>query len=187
MVRKTGAALAPTLPIYKMASDLRQDIDGDDFALVEKPQQLALRPRTRTYNGDHASVEIHPLREGDAFIVSIKPPSVPDNGLKRASCDIVLVIDVSGSMAAAAPLPEGVDANDKEAAGLSVLDLVKHASKAILETLGPDDRLGIVTFSGDATVQIEYGGMFTSANSTTGRTRTHIHVSWPQEEDTGKT
>ena len=153
MVLRTGTALAPTIPVYKMASDMWQDVDSDDFALIEKPQELALRPRTRSQTEDQTSVDIHPLREGDAFIVSVQPPNTP-NGLERATCDIVLVIDVSGSMASAAPLPEGVDKNDKEAAGLSVLDLVKHAAKTILETLGPDDRLGIVTFSDDATVRI---------------------------------
>ncbi|OCT49425.1 U-box domain containing protein [Cladophialophora carrionii] len=117
----------------------------DEFA------DLALQPRTRAH-GDQAQVEIHPLRESDAFIVSIQPPKVPEGGLQRASCDIVLVIDVSGSMSAAAPLPEATGDNDKEAAGLSVLDLVKHAARTILETLGPGDRLGIVTFSDDATV-----------------------------------
>lgn len=162
VVHRTEAAPAPAPP-YTMPDDSWRDVDSDDFTLVEKPQELlALRPRTGTHRADQASVEIHPRREDDAFIISVRPPTVPVYGLTRASCDIVLVIDVSRSMAAAAPLPEAVDGADKEAAGLSVLDLVKHASKAILETLGPDDRLGIVTFSGDATVKIESGGMFTS-------------------------
>lgn len=59
-------------------------------------------------------------------------------------CDIVLVIDISGSMAAAAPVP-GEDAS--EDTGLSVLDLTKHAARAIIETMDENDRLGIVTFS----------------------------------------
>jgi Mg-chelatase subunit ChlD len=124
-----------------------------DFTMVENPAGLALRPRQRPH-GDQAILEIHPLRESDAFIVSVHPPKVPQYGLQRASCDIVLVIDVSGSMAAAAPLPEATDDKDEEAAGLSVLDLVKHAARTILETLGPGDRLGIVTFSDDATVSL---------------------------------
>ncbi|EXJ56425.1 hypothetical protein A1O7_06768 [Cladophialophora yegresii CBS 114405] len=132
-----------TYPVQSTATTSTASLNG--FA------KLALRPRTRAH-GDQATVEIHPLRESDAFIVSIQPPKVPECGLQRASCDIVLVIDVSGSMSAAAPLPEATGDNDKEAAGLSVLDLVKHAARTILETLGPRDRLGIVTFSDDATV-----------------------------------
>ena len=126
---------------------------SEDFDMVETPQELALRPRTQVQPGDRAIVEIHPVRSSYAFIVSVQPPQSPEFGLKRVSCDIVLVIDVSGSMSAAAPLPGPEDDNDREATGLSVLDLVKHAARTILETLGPGDRLGIVTFSDDATVR----------------------------------
>ncbi|EXJ74588.1 uncharacterized protein A1O5_02884 [Cladophialophora psammophila CBS 110553] len=101
---------------------------------------------------DHAITEIHPLSDSDAFIVSVQPPQVPEHGLQRGTCDIVLVIDVSGSMSSAAPLPDAEDDNEREAAGLSVLDLVKHAARTILQTLGDGDRLGIVTFSDDAKV-----------------------------------
>ena len=40
-----------------------------------------------------------------------------------------------------------------ESSGLTVLDLVKHTALAIVETLGEEDRLGIVTFSSDVEVK----------------------------------
>ncbi|KIX01362.1 uncharacterized protein Z518_09087 [Rhinocladiella mackenziei CBS 650.93] len=130
----------------------RFDTSPEDFVMVDGSHDLPLRPRSTNPEKQHLRVELHPLQNDDAFIVSVRPPKVPEDGLKRASCDIVLVIDVSGSMNAAAPLPDVEDCNDKEAAGLSVLDLTKHAARTILETLGENDRLGIVTFSDDAKV-----------------------------------
>ncbi|KIW22608.1 uncharacterized protein PV07_10889 [Cladophialophora immunda] len=141
----------PNSSINTMSSSKANSTTSEDFAMVDHPQALPLRPRS-THAGDEAVAEIHPLKDSDGFIVSVQPPRVPEQGLNRASCDIVLVIDVSGSMTSAAPIPDVEDENEREAAGLSVLDLVKHAARTILETLGEDDRLGIVTFSDDAKV-----------------------------------
>lgn len=125
------------------------DHAADDFIIVDDAQNLPFRTRPTVDQGSQP-VELHPLTSKDSFIVSVQPPNIPKDGLKRASCDIVLVIDVSGSMAAAAPLPDTDDKDEKEAAGLSVLDLTKHAARTVLETLGKEDRLGIVTFSDNA-------------------------------------
>ncbi|OAP57163.1 hypothetical protein AYL99_07901 [Fonsecaea erecta] len=134
-----------------MSGSTANSISSEGFTMVDHPSALALRPRS-THIRDDTIAEVHPLRDSDAFIVSVQPPRVPQQGLKRVSCDIVLVIDVSGSMASAAPLPDVQDKNEREATGLSVLDLVKHAARTILETLGGNDRLGIVTFSDDAKI-----------------------------------
>merc|ERR1719181_926841 len=48
------------------------------------------------------------------------------------------VVDISGSMRLIASY-EGDD-------GLTVLDVVKHAVKTVMHTLGPDDRLALVAF-----------------------------------------
>ena len=83
----------------------------------------------------------------DGLLVKVDTPRMPKGGVDgRAGCDIVLVIDVSDSMGQDAPVPGG----DTEGFGLSVLDLTKHAARAILATLDHRDRLGIVTFSTDA-------------------------------------
>jgi hypothetical protein len=129
---------------------------SDELIMVEKHHELALRPRHQPPAGNRAGLEVHPVPGNNAFIVSVLPPEVPIYGVKRATCDIVLVIDVSGSMSAAAPMPDVPEGTDREAAGLSVLDLVKHAARTILETLQSGDRLGIVTFSDDATVSSKF-------------------------------
>lgn len=105
---------------------------------------------------DSPALSLHPLSSDDALIIRVDPPRAPakgpsGHGLRRTPCDIVLVIDVSGSMNDAAPAP-AADPDGSEDNGLSVLDLTKHAARTILATLGDDDRLGIVTFAMEATV-----------------------------------
>ena len=117
----------------------KQDIDSlTDDARTITPQ-----------DNDHASLQLHPLPSRDALLVKIQPPKEPAEKINHVPCDIVLVIDVSGSMGARADVP-GEDPS--ESTGLTVLDLVKHAAMTIIETLDEGDRLGVVTFSSEAKV-----------------------------------
>jgi hypothetical protein len=113
---------------------------------LDKPMKLSVQLK----NGRQApSVEIFPLDTPGGLIVKVQPPRDHANPeLHHVPCDIVLVIDVSGSMGSDAPVP----GDGKERTGLSVLDLTKHAALTILETLGEEDRLGIVTFGSEAKV-----------------------------------
>lgn len=124
---------------------------NDDWQQVDHAAGLPIRQR-ESLPADSLSVKLTPLRSEERLLVSVKPPQLPHNGLNRVHCDIVLVIDVSGSMASPAPLPDVTDQSEKEAGGLSILDLTKHAARTILETMKDGDRLGIVTFSNDSTV-----------------------------------
>jgi uncharacterized protein YegL len=67
----------------------------------------------------------------------------PDD-TERIPTDIVVCIDVSGSMQRPASMP------GMEDSGLDMLDMVKHAVRTIIEVLGDKDRLGIVTYSSSA-------------------------------------
>ncbi|KAK3381916.1 hint-domain-containing protein [Podospora didyma] len=103
-------------------------------------------------SGEVPSLDIHPLATRDGMIVKIQPPQQPrDPRLHHVPCDIVLVIDLSGSMSAEAPVPSK-PGEPQERNGLSVLDLTKHSAKTILETLNEHDRLGIVTFAHTAKI-----------------------------------
>lgn len=101
--------------------------------------------------GDELQIELHPLPEKDGILVSVTPPKQPKLKMRHVPCDIVLVIDVSGSMGCEAPVPTA-SPSERERNGLTVLDLVKHAARTIIETLDENDRLGLVTFSTDARV-----------------------------------
>ncbi|KAF3936329.1 hypothetical protein ABW19_dt0209505 [Dactylella cylindrospora] len=83
------------------------------------------------------------------FLVTVMPPREPEKeekgDSKRAPLDLCCVIDVSGSMEESAPA-QSEDGKSKEDTGLTVLDVVKHAMKTIIATLGEGDRLSIVAF-----------------------------------------
>ncbi|KAJ4424861.1 hypothetical protein N0V82_000364 [Gnomoniopsis sp. IMI 355080] len=127
-------------PVYR-------PIGGDDGAAPPAYTAAHALPQTVT-DVEDAKVEIRPLLDKKELIVTVQPPHVPQNNeLSHTPCDIVLVIDVSGSMAAEALIP---GSSDQESTGLSVLDLVKHACRTILSTLNEGDRLAIITFSNNA-------------------------------------
>mmetsp|Transcript_26143 Transcript_26143/g.38717 ORF Transcript_26143/g.38717 Transcript_26143/m.38717 type:complete len:306 (-) Transcript_26143:915-1832(-) len=69
----------------------------------------------------------------------------PDTDV-RQPIDVVCVVDVSGSMGSPA------STQGSESSGLSLLDIVKHALKTIINTLGEKDRLSLVSYSNTATV-----------------------------------
>lgn len=73
---------------------------------------------------------------------------VPDDGKKRVDNDIICVIDVSGSMKEQAHVKneQGV----KEVYGLNRLDVLKHAVRTTIYTLGENDRFGLVSFNNNA-------------------------------------
>ena len=125
--------------------------------LNEKVLPIRLKEENQTPNMSSPTpppplVQIYPLESKDGLIIKIEPPREPqDSNLNHIPCDIVLSIDVSGSMGTDAPVPRK-RGEEEENYGLSVLDLVKHSAKTILETLDEGDRIGIVTFSSRTTV-----------------------------------
>lgn len=90
-------------------------------------------------------------------MIKIQPPREPEHAIEHVPCDIVLVIDVSGSMQDQAPIP----GEASEDTGLSILDLVKHATNTIIHTCNSHDRIGIVKFSNEAEVVLPLTDMTT--------------------------
>jgi hypothetical protein len=135
-------------------------MEDDDFEIVEaklpyRPGSAALSMATTAVgqtNTTGVEVELHPVPEKNALLVSVIPPKAPELDIPHVPCDIVLVIDVSYSMITEASLPVDADPTKRESTGLTVLDLTKHAARTIIETMNDDDRLAIVTFSTDAKV-----------------------------------
>lgn len=104
---------------------------------------------TAAITSEDVKLRLRPLIDDEGLIITVEPPLAPHNEkLAHVPCDIVLVIDVSGSMSNEARIP---GSTDQESTGLSVLDLVKHACRTILSTLDERDRLAIITFSNNAT------------------------------------
>jgi Mg-chelatase subunit ChlD len=83
-------------------------------------------------------------------MASIQPMNSTDT---RQPLDICCVIDVSGSMGTNA------SAQGVEDAGLSVLDIVKHAVRTVFSCLNENDRLSLVSYSNTALVELELTAM----------------------------
>ena len=62
----------------------------------------------------------------------------------RLPCVCICILDVSGSMGLEASL---VDPGNGERDGLTRMDLVKHATKAVINMLGDDDHIAIVSYN----------------------------------------
>ncbi|EJD51304.1 hypothetical protein AURDEDRAFT_182040 [Auricularia subglabra TFB-10046 SS5] len=90
--------------------------------------------------------------KGGDVLISITPPLQPlaEKKAERAPADICCVIDISGSMDAAATMPD--ESGQQTETQLSILDVVRHAMRTIMATLGPQDRMAVVAFSDVATV-----------------------------------
>lgn len=73
---------------------------------------------------------------------------VPPNGVDRTPSDICCVVDISDSMGIEALVTDSE--GSARSHGLSQLDIVKHALRTIVNTLGPLDRFALVTFATSA-------------------------------------
>ncbi|KAK5995256.1 hypothetical protein PT974_03655 [Cladobotryum mycophilum] len=121
----------------------QQDVPILNSNAINQTSGLPDHPPSYSLHDGPVGLQLHHIASKDALVVKVQPPQAPEKELHHVPCDIVLVIDVSGSMGTAAPVP-GEDAS--EDTGLSVLDLTKHAAYTIIETMNEGDRLGIVTF-----------------------------------------
>eukprot|EP00526_Cylindrotheca_closterium_P006893 CAMPEP_0113652538 /NCGR_PEP_ID=MMETSP0017_2-20120614/28065_1 /TAXON_ID=2856 /ORGANISM="Cylindrotheca closterium" /LENGTH=757 /DNA_ID=CAMNT_0000565403 /DNA_START=38 /DNA_END=2311 /DNA_ORIENTATION=- /assembly_acc=CAM_ASM_000147 len=78
---------------------------------------------------------------------------VPDDkSERRLPASIICVIDESYSMDGAATTQEDQEGNS----GLSLMDIVKHATKTVIEILGPEDCLAIITYADNATLRLPF-------------------------------
>lgn len=110
------------------------EIEEESKNQVELPQAII----------DPSKMRLEISNVGDQVKVSVITPA----GDTPSSCDIVCVIDVSGSMGNEASIKN--ESGDVEQFGLSVLDLVKHAVRMIINNLGDNDRLSLVQFDSKA-------------------------------------
>lgn len=103
---------------------------------------------------------LHHVPSGNA-IVRVTPPvdasHLNPEHLSVLPLDVICVIDVSGSMGDSATVQD--EAGKSESHGLTILDVVKHATATIGAMLRPQDRLSVVTFSCNAQVEMPLSQM----------------------------
>jgi hypothetical protein len=91
----------------------------------------------------------------------------PISGSTPVPMDIVVVIDVSGSMDS----PAYIEQDGKQVnVGLTLLDITKHSIKTVIESMKDNDRISIVSFSDTATVVCN----LTEINNNKGYLKTKI-------------
>ena len=76
----------------------------------------------------------------DAALVEIKC----DAPATKTAVDIMVVLDISGSMSTECKVQDASGKAQKH--GFSILDVCKHATRALAATLDADSRLGLITF-----------------------------------------
>ena len=76
----------------------------------------------------------------DAALVEIKC----DAPATKTAVDVMVVLDISGSMSTECKVQDASAKAQKH--GFSILDVCKHATRALAATLDADSRLGLITF-----------------------------------------
>jgi len=120
---------------------------------------------------DGLEVQIIPCadvsNEGGETDVCIRVNVPKHSAARRAPVDVVCCIDISGSMGAYAKYEDpktGKETHD----GANMLDIVKHACKAVMFSLNEDDRFSLVTFTGHASL------VFPLVNMTDANRELHV-------------
>lgn len=104
---------------------------------------------------DIAPIQRDPTKEEISLkVTSTKVPDSTDSfvhvavtcgpGTTRTPLDVCCVVDVSGSMSDSASIKN--ENGVSEGHGLTILDVVKHAVKTIIQSLEPCDRISVVAF-----------------------------------------
>jgi Mg-chelatase subunit ChlD len=112
--------------------------------LIEAGVQPTLVSEVKVQSKTKPEIEIGISHDGNVYCISV----VPSDSITRNNVDICCVIDISGSMNENADFKNEVGVT--ESFGLTVLDLVKHAVQTIVQSLGPHDRLALVSFTSHA-------------------------------------
>jgi hypothetical protein len=76
----------------------------------------------------------------DAALVEIKC----DAPATKTAIEVMVVLDISGSMSTECKVQDASGKAQKH--GFSILDVCKHATRALAATLDADSRLGLITF-----------------------------------------
>ena len=98
------------------------------------------------------SARVQTMISGPDGLGCIKIAVPDDKHERRLPASIICVIDESYSMDDAATTQEDREGNS----GLSLLDIVKHATKTVIEILGPEDCLAIITYADKATLALPF-------------------------------
>lgn len=132
--------LTNNLSLKKSIESIRDKLTQDQLTIKSKLQIKENKP----FQICHENITINQYYKDNQLLVSIHTPNIEN----RQSVDVVLCIDVSGSMGSEAVL-KGDDGKNVSH-GISVLSLTVSAAKTILHSLNEHDNLSIVTYTNTA-------------------------------------
>lgn len=131
------------------------DWGEDEVKEVEKmPLEVEIAPDTDiSAEGGECQVMIRiQVPQGENYPEAGGPPKLErtkSGRVERAAMDVCCVVDISGSMSSRATYEvDGVQKDD----GLTYLDIVKHAVKAVIHILKARDRFTLIAFDNKAEV-----------------------------------
>jgi len=121
--------------------EIEGNISPDDLALISESTVATLHVVNNKLEEEPLSARVH--------IKTPNPTVDQTNKSLITPYHICCVIDISGSMSMSA-CSRDENGNAVEDIGLSILDIVKFATLVVVESLNPQDKLTIVTYSNDA-------------------------------------
>ena len=139
MTRKSlcEADLFSNIPLRKTIDSVREKLSEDQL----KIDSQILKEELTKFNNVHDEISLKASVKNNHLFIRTEVPNMDI----RQPVDIVLCIDVSGSMCADAPIKGGDGSSVSH--GISVLSLTIAAAKTILNTLNEKDNISIITYS----------------------------------------
>jgi hypothetical protein len=134
------AELSPNLAMKRSIESIRSKLSADQLKVDSRIAEMEHKPFTDTLDQTDIKTYYHDSK----LIVSV---SVPDVDV-RPPVDLVLCIDVSGSMGTEATLKGS--SGETIHNGISVLSLTIAAAKTIIGSLNEHDNISVVTYTDKA-------------------------------------
>ena len=129
----------------KSIESIVSKLSEDQLRIRSRIVQEEMKPFTEPLQ----DIQLQTSVKDDSMYVSIQTPTMS----QRAPVDLVLCIDVSGSMSSEATLKG--DDGGRVSHGISILSLTVSAAKTILHSLNEHDHLSIVTYTDTAKCIVE--------------------------------
>ena len=129
--------LTENIAMKRSIESIREKLTEDQFKVDSRISEIELQSFTETLN----DLELKSYYLDNKLFVNIDVPDVET----RPPIDIVLCIDVSGSMGVEAKLKG--EANETVSHGFSILSLTISAAKTVLASLNDNDNISIVTYT----------------------------------------
>ncbi|KAG2387208.1 hypothetical protein C9374_001540 [Naegleria lovaniensis] len=144
------------VPNIALRNTIEQIVNENENAINTGARVLGSLPSSSTVSPSSPhhvanvdlTVKSHLRNDGRRVHVRVQPPI---QGAERQPCNLVCIIDISGSMGSDA---EEASTNATENAGFSRLDLVKHSVRTFIEVLNDKDCLSLIPFSDKARIDL---------------------------------